>query len=59
MRKRYHKKLRSCPLCKPEKAGIEKRWKSKELAAMREFERDMMNLAISRVLRTALIRHMI
>lgn len=31
MRKRYKKKKRSCPLCKPNKMGWEHRFKKKEL----------------------------
>ena len=39
MRKRYKKKARSCPLCKPHKMHIEKRWKPREQAALEEFEK--------------------
>lgn len=38
MRKRYKNKKRSCGLCKPFKRNIEKRWKPKELAMLKEFE---------------------
>ena len=32
MRKAYKRNRRSCPLCKPHKAGWDKRWKVKEAA---------------------------
>lgn len=41
MRKSYKKKERSCPLCKPHKMGIEKRWKPKDYTVLRQAERDM------------------
>lgn len=40
MRKRYKRKRESCALCKPQKMGHEKRWKDRDLAQLREFERD-------------------
>ena len=30
MRKQYKQKLRSCGLCKPHKAGWERRWKARD-----------------------------
>jgi len=44
MRKRYKQKKRSCPLCKPHKLGLEKRWKNKDLARLEEFEKEKQNL---------------
>jgi len=39
VRKRYKKKLRSCPICKPHKMNGSKRWKVKDEALLREFEK--------------------
>lgn len=39
MRKRMKRKRRSCALCKPHKMCGEHRWKPKELAALKRFER--------------------
>jgi len=39
MRKRLKLKKRSCALCKPHKMHWATRWKPKELAALKEFER--------------------
>jgi len=39
-RKAYRKKRRSCPLCKPHKMGIAKRWKPREEHALRRAERE-------------------
>jgi len=39
MRKRLKKKKRSCVLCKPHKTGWTNRWKAKEFAKIKEFER--------------------
>jgi hypothetical protein len=39
MRKRYKQKKHSCALCKPHKMGWQERWKAKEAARLREFER--------------------
>lgn len=39
MRKRLKRKLRSCNMCKPHKTGRSNRWKPKEEARLREFER--------------------
>lgn len=39
MRKRLKKKLRSCPTCKPQKMRGANRWKPKDEAALKEFER--------------------
>lgn len=39
MRKKYKKKQRSCVLCKPHKMKSAHRWKDKELAKLKEFER--------------------
>lgn len=41
MRKRYMKKLRSCPMCKAHKMHGAKRWKNKEEAKLKEFERGL------------------
>ena len=38
MRKKYKKKKLSCKLCKPHKMGLQKRWKPKESALLKEFE---------------------
>lgn len=43
-RKRYKVKKRSCALCKPNKMGIEKRWKPKEEIDLKEFEREVVEL---------------
>ncbi len=40
MRKMYRVKRRACALCKPNKRGWDKRWKPKEEAAIRRFERE-------------------
>lgn len=40
MRKRLKKKARSCPLCKPHKMRGSNRWKIKELAKLKEFEKE-------------------
>lgn len=45
MRKRFKRKRHSCGLCKPQKVGWEKRWKYKDLAFLREFEREKRILA--------------
>ena len=42
MRKRYKKKDKSCPLCKPHKMGWENRWKVKELAKLEEDEEEIL-----------------
>jgi len=39
MRKRTHRKSRACGLCKPHKKAMANRWKPRELAALKEFER--------------------
>lgn len=39
MRKRLKKKKRSCPLCKPHKTGGANRWKTKDFAEIKEFEK--------------------
>jgi len=39
MRKRLKKKKRSCALCKPHKMRGAIRWKAKEFAKIREFEK--------------------
>ena len=39
MRKRLKNKRRSCKLCKPHKTGWEVRWKAKDLAALKQFEK--------------------
>jgi len=39
MRKRLKKKKRSCALCKPHKMRGANRWKAKEFAEIREFEK--------------------
>lgn len=40
MRKRGKNKRRSCGLCKPQKRGLDIRWAPKELARLREFEKE-------------------
>ena len=40
MRKRRKNKRRSCGLCKPQKRGLDVRWAPKELARLRDFERE-------------------
>ena len=40
MRKRYKKKLRSCPLCKPHKMKKAKRWTVREESDLKEFEKN-------------------
>jgi len=39
MRKRFKKKKRSCALCKPHKMEGATRWKTKEFAKIKEFEK--------------------
>jgi hypothetical protein len=39
MRKIYHRKARSCPLCKPHKMAKEKRWTHTELDRLRRDEK--------------------
>lgn len=39
MRKRIKKKKRSCKLCKPWKMAWSNRWKDKELARLKEYEK--------------------
>lgn len=41
MRKRFKKKLRSCPMCKPHKTGGSNRWNPKELDRLKRAERQM------------------
>ena len=38
MRKKYKKKKHSCKLCKPHKMKWAKRWSSKDLSLLKEFE---------------------
>ena len=40
MRKRFKKKRRSCPLCKPHKTHGACRWTDKERQALKEFEKE-------------------
>lgn len=40
MRRRYRKKRRSCGVCKPDKKGLAVRWTNRQLAQLKEFERD-------------------
>jgi hypothetical protein len=40
MRKTYKVKKRSCKMCKPHKMGWSVRWKVKELAALKRFEKE-------------------
>ncbi|MBI4262336.1 hypothetical protein HY624_02315 [Candidatus Uhrbacteria bacterium] len=42
MRKRYKKKIRSCPLCKPHKTGHAGRWSKRDLVMIRVFEREQL-----------------
>ena len=39
MRKRYKKKLCCCAMCKAHKRGKSKRWKIKDEALLKEFEK--------------------
>jgi len=41
MRKRYKKKLRSCAMCKPHKMHGANRWKVKDEAKLKEFEKEI------------------
>jgi hypothetical protein len=41
MRKSYKKKKRSCAMCKPHKMAKAKRWKIREEALLREFEKNI------------------
>lgn len=41
MRKRLKRKLRSCPMCKPNKTGGACRWKERERDALERAEREM------------------
>jgi len=43
MRKRLHKKKRSCSLCKPHKTGNAKRLDGLALQTIKEFEREKIN----------------
>lgn len=45
MRKRFKKKKHSCGLCKPYKVGWINRWNYKELAKIREFEKEKRKFA--------------
>jgi len=40
MRKRYRKKLASCPLCKPDKTGGALRFEAREFLKLKEFEKE-------------------
>jgi len=40
MRKRFKIKKKSCPICKPSKAGWSNRWKKKELVKLEDFEKE-------------------
>ncbi|MDO8659281.1 MAG: hypothetical protein Q7K54_01640 [Candidatus Parcubacteria bacterium] len=40
MRKRYRKKLLSCPLCKPNKTGGALRFNAREFSKLKEFEKE-------------------
>ena len=44
MRKRIKKKLHSCALCKPHKTAGDCRWTSRDLVALRDFERSRKQL---------------
>lgn len=44
MRKMLKIKKHSCALCKPHKTGHQNRWKSKELAQMKIFEKEKATL---------------
>jgi hypothetical protein len=41
VRKRLKRKRRACGLSKPHKRGISNRWKSKELASLKQAESEM------------------
>ena len=40
MRKRFKRKKYSCGLCKPNKVGWASRWKGKDLALLKVFEKE-------------------
>jgi len=40
MRKRYKKKLSSCPICKPNKTGRALRFNAREFLKLKEFEKE-------------------
>jgi hypothetical protein len=46
MRKCLKKKKRSCGLCKPQKRGLQNRWKAKEYSRLQSAEREMKNAAV-------------
>ncbi len=43
MRKRYRRKRRSCPVCKPGKTGHSNRWLSQEEALLKRFEKALLD----------------
>ena len=43
MRKSYKRKRRSCALCKPHKAGWDKRWKAREAIIRKAMERECLH----------------
>ena len=47
MRKRLKSKLRACGLCKPHKRRWANRWKSRDEALLREFERARRRFGLS------------
>lgn len=49
MRKRLKMKRHSCALCKPNKMGGACRWKPKEEAALKAFEKEKLDVVARRV----------
>jgi len=47
MRKHLKRKNRACGLCKPNKAGITNRWKVKDFALLKSFEREKQRMLLS------------
>jgi len=41
VRKRFKRKLRSCPMCKPHKTNGSVRWKPKDLEALKIAEKEI------------------
>lgn len=39
----YRRKLRSCPLCKPNKMGLAPKKTAKEISLIKEFKKELMN----------------
>jgi hypothetical protein len=47
MRKRMKLKRRSCPMCKPNKMGWERRWKAKEYDALKRAEKEVRAVCVN------------